>query len=253
MSHNIDFKDKTVLVTGASRGIGAATACLFAQFGAHVILSARKRETLDEVAAGIRDSGGSASVLPFHTGQADDIGRAFQELRDRYPSLDVLVNNAATNPQFASILDTDMAAFDKVVEVNLRGYFMMSLLAGRWMRDTGGGAIVNVASVNGVRPGLMQGPYSITKAAVIAMTQAYAKECAAFGIRANAVLPGLTDTRFASALTQNAAILKRFLPLIPAGRVAQPEEIAPAIVFLASDLASYITGTCLAADGGYLA
>jgi len=252
IQHN-DFKNKYVMITGASRGIGAATAILFARQGAQVILSSRKRKSLEVVAQTIRDSGGQATVLPCHTGHADDIERAFHELRDSIPRLDVLVNNAATNPQFASILDTDMAAFDKVVEVNLRGYFMMSLLAGRWMRDSGGGAIVNVASINGVKPGLMQGPYSITKAAVIAMTQSFAKECAAMGIRVNAVLPGLTDTAFAAALTKNKAILKRFLPMIPAGRVAQPEEIAPAIVFLASASASYITGTCITADGGYLA
>ena len=123
---------------------------------------------------------------------------------------------------------------------------------GQELRQHGGGAIVNIASINGVRPAVDQGIYSITKAAVINMTQAFAKECADWGIRCNCVLPGLTETKFASALTQNEEMLQRFLPQIPLGRVAQPAEIAPAILYLASDAASYVTGTTLTVDGGYL-
>jgi NAD(P)-dependent dehydrogenase (short-subunit alcohol dehydrogenase family) len=135
---------------------------------------------------------------------------------------------------------------------NVRGYFLMCQKAALMMKETGG-AIVNVASINGERPGPYQGIYSVTKAAVISMTQAFAKECAAWKVRVNAVLPGLTDTHFASALIQNERMLKMILPLIPLGRVAQPEEIAPAILFLASDAASYLTGASLPVDGGFLA
>jgi len=129
----------------------------------------------------------------------------------------------------------------------------MSQRAASMMRDQGGGSIVNTSSINGERPAPYQGIYSITKAAVISMTQAFAKECAAWKVRVNAVLPGLTDTRFAAALTTNETMLKMILPLIPMGRIAQPEEIAPAIAFLSSDAASYITGACLPVDGGFLA
>jgi NAD(P)-dependent dehydrogenase (short-subunit alcohol dehydrogenase family) len=138
------------------------------------------------------------------------------------------------------------------VDVNVRGYFLMSQKAALLMKQNGGGAIVNTSSINGERPGPGQGIYSVTKAAVISMTRAFAKECAPWGVRVNAILPGLTDTKFASALIGNERILNMILPLIPMNRVAQPEEIAPAILFLASDAASYITGACLPVDGGLL-
>jgi NAD(P)-dependent dehydrogenase (short-subunit alcohol dehydrogenase family) len=141
---------------------------------------------------------------------------------------------------------------DKTLQVNIKGYFELAALASKVMKKNGGGAIVNIASVNGVKPGMFQGIYSITKAAVINMTQAFAKECAPWKVRCNAVLPGLTDTKFASALTKNDAILKSVLPSIPLGRMAQPEEIAPAVLFLVSDASSYVTGTTLTVDGGLL-
>jgi len=249
----MDFTDKIVMVTGASRGIGESAARLFAARGAHVIVSSRKTESVESVAASIRDAGGMASALACHVGDADAVNSAFERIAAEFGRLDVLVNNAATNPHFGHIAETPLDMVDKTVEVNVRGYFHMSQKAALLMKDKGGGAIVNTSSINGVRPGPYQGIYSITKAAVISMTQAFAKECAPWKIRVNAVLPGLTDTRFAAALTQNETMLKMILPLIPLNRVADPDEIAPAIVFLASDNASYITGAALPVDGGFLA
>lgn len=243
---------KRVLVTGASRGIGESVARLLAEHGAHVIVSSRKAEGCESVASSITDAGGKATPMACHMGDAEAVDALFQRIGDELGGLDVLVNNAATNPQFGPLLDTDMQAFDKTVEVNLRGYFYASKRAGEMMRDAGGGNIVNIASINGMRPAPNQGVYSITKGAVITMTDAFAKECAEHNIRVNAVLPGLTDTKFASALTQNEAILKQILPLIPMHRVAQPDEIAPAVLFLASDAARYITGVALPVDGGFL-
>src|SRR5262249_44037700 len=156
-------------------------------------------------------------------------------------AVDILVNNAATNPYFGPMLDMDLGAFDKTVEVNIRGYFYTTLLAARGMRERGG-AIVNFASINGRRAAPGQGGYSMTKAAILSMTEGFAKELAPHRIRVNAVLPGLTDTKFAGALTQNPDILKTLLRMIPLGRVAQPAEIAPMILFLCSPAASYITG-----------
>jgi len=182
----------------------------------------------------------------------EQIGKLFGEIRERFGRLDILVNNAATNPQFCNVLDTDLAAFQKTVDVNIRGYYFMSIEAGRLMRGNGGGSIINVASVNGVSPGEFQGIYSVTKAAVIAMTKVFAKECAAFGIRCNALLPGLTDTRFAAALTGNDAILNMALARIPLKRVADPQEMAGAVLYLASEASSYTTGTALNVDGGFL-
>jgi NAD(P)-dependent dehydrogenase (short-subunit alcohol dehydrogenase family) len=247
-----DFDGKIALVTGASRGIGEATARLLAARGAHVIVSSRRQESVDEVAASITGEGGQATAIACHVGDADAIEALFERVAADFGRLDVLVNNAATNPYFGHIAETPLSMVDKTVEVNIRGYFHASQKAALMMRDGGGGAIVNVSSVNGERPGPMQGIYSITKAAVISMTRAFAKECAAWSVRVNAVLPGLTDTKFAAALTQSERMLNMILPLIPLGRVAQPEEIAPAIAFLASDAASYVTGACLPADGGLL-
>ena len=247
-----DLGGKTALVTGASRGIGAATAHLLARHGAHVIVSSRKQESCDAVVAQIRAGGGSATAIAAHIGEAASIDALFARMAEAGLAIDILVNNAAANPYFGPMLDMTMAAFDKTVEVNIRGYFYTSLLAARAMRERGG-CIVNVASINGRRAAPGQGVYSMTKAAILSMTEAFAKELATHRIRVNALLPGLTDTKFASALTQNPDILKTLLRMIPLGRVAEPNEIAPMILFLCSPAASYITGAGFAVDGGFLA
>jgi NAD(P)-dependent dehydrogenase (short-subunit alcohol dehydrogenase family) len=244
---------RVALVTGASRGIGEATAHLLARHGAHVIVSSRRHESVAPVAEAIRAEGGKSSALACHVGQTESIDSAFALIEKEHGRLDILVNNAATNPHFGHITETPVSMIEKTVEVNVRGFFVASQKAALLMKSHGGGSIVNTSSINGVRPGPGQGIYSVTKAAVISMTQAFAKECAPWKVRVNAVLPGLTDTRFASALIGNERILNMILPLIPLGRVAQPEEIAPAILFFASDAASYITGACLPVDGGFLA
>ena len=247
-----NLEGRVALVTGASRGIGEATARLLARHGAHVIVSSRREESVAAVAESIRAEGGKASALACHVGETDSIEAAFASIAAEHGRLDILVNNAATNPHFGHITETPVSMIEKTVEVNVRGYFVMSQKAALMMKEHGGGAIVNTSSINGERPGPGQGIYSVTKAAVISMTRAFAKECAPWGVRVNAVLPGLTDTKFASALIGNERILNMILPLIPMNRVAQPEEIAPAILFLASDAASYITGACLPVDGGLL-
>jgi NAD(P)-dependent dehydrogenase (short-subunit alcohol dehydrogenase family) len=248
-----DLTGKVALVSGASRGIGEASARLLARQGAHVIVSSRRLEGCEKVASAIRAEGGLATALACHIGEPEQIHQAFEVVRERFGRLDVLVNNAATNPQFCHVLDTDIQAFQKTLDVNIRGYFFMSVEAGKLMRNHGGGSIINVASINGVSPGAFQGVYSITKAAVINMTKVFAKECAAVGIRCNALLPGLTDTRFASALVSNERILAHALTHIPMGRIAAPQEMAGAVLYLASAASSYTTGTALNVDGGYLA
>jgi NAD(P)-dependent dehydrogenase (short-subunit alcohol dehydrogenase family) len=253
MSHELfDLTGKTALVTGASRGIGQSTAELLAAHGAHVIVSSRKQEACEEVVAKIRERGGVATAIAAHIGEIAAIDTLFQRIGDKGFQVDLLVNNAAANPYFGPMIDMPMTAFDKTVEVNIRGYFYTSLLAARSMREHGGGAIVNIASVNARRAGMGQGIYSMTKAAIVSMTESWAKELAEHKIRVNAVLPGLTETKFASALTQNPQILKRLLAGIPLGRAAQPEEIAPMIFFLCTPAASYVTGASFPVDGGYL-
>lgn len=253
MSQNLfDLSGQTALVTGASRGIGEAVARVLAAYGAHVIVSSRKEDDCEVVAASIRGAGGSAEAMGCHIGDLEQISALFERIKGKHERLDILVNNAAANPYFGHVLDTDVAAFQKTVDVNIRGYFYMSVEAGKIMRQQKSGKIVNVASVNGVIPGHFQGIYSITKAAVISMTKTFAKECAGLGIRVNALLPGGTDTKFASALTQNDAILKTLLQHVPMNRIAEPAEMAGTVLYLVSDASSYTTGTAINVDGGYL-
>ena len=247
-----DLTGRIALVTGASRGIGESIAKLLAAAGAHVIISSRKIDGCQAVADAIVAEGGSAEALACHIGDMEQIDACFAHIEEKHGKLDILVNNAAANPYFGHILNTDLAAFEKTFDVNIRGYFFMCVKGGQLMKKNGGGSIINVASVNGMVPGDFQGIYSITKSAVISMTKSFAKECATLGIRVNALLPGLTDTKFASALTSNEAILKQAMMHIPMKRVAMPEEMAGAVLFLASDAASYTTGTSINVDGGYL-
>ena len=248
-----NLSGKIALVTGASRGIGEAIAKLLATQGAHIILTSRKLEGLRRVEAEIIQSGGTAESRVCHSGEMEQIRGLYAGIESCHERLDILVNNAGTNPFFGDVLSADEKAWDKTCDVNLKGYFFMSQHAAKIMQKTAGGAIVNVASVNGVRPALFQGIYSITKAGIIAMTQSFAKELAPYRIRVNALLPGLTDTKFAAALTQNPDMLKMVFPTIPMGRIAKPEEMAGAVLYLVSDAASYTTGTCLTVDGGMLA
>ncbi len=248
-----DLTGKVALVTGASRGIGEAIARLLAAYGAEVIVSSRKLEACQAVADSIVEAGGKASAFACHVGEMAEIEAIVDYIQDEHGRIDILVNNAAANPYYGHILDTDLSAFDKTVEVNIRGYFFMSTAAGKMMREQGGGVILNTASVNGVTPGDKQGIYSITKAAVISMTKAFAKECGPHNIRVNALLPGLTDTKFASALTSNDKVLNMALAMIPLKRVAQPEEMAGTVLYLVSDASSYTTGACINVDGGLLA
>ncbi len=254
MDKNVfDLTGKIALVTGASRGIGESIARLLAAYGAEVIVSSRKIEGCEAVAASIREQGGKAHAMACHVGEMAQIDSTFADIQSKFGRLDILVNNAAANPFFGHILDTDLAAYEKTVDVNIRGYFFMSIAAGKMMKEQGGGVILNTASVNGLSPGDMQGIYSITKAAVISMTKAFAKECGSLNIRVNALLPGLTDTKFASALTSNEQILKKALKIIPLGRVADPDEMAPTVLYLVSDASSYTTGTTIVVDGGMMA
>lgn len=243
---------KTALVSGASRGIGESIARLLAAHGAHVICTSRKLEGCEQVAAAIRADGGSAEAMAMHVGDPAAIEQVFAALEAAGRAPEILVNNAAANPYFGPMLDMDLASYEKTVEVNLRGYFWSTVQAARRMRGKGG-SIINIASVNARRAAPGQGIYSMTKAGIVNMTEGFAKELAAHGIRVNAVLPGLTETRFASAITGDARLLGMMKQLIPLARVAQPDEIAPAVLFLASRASSYVTGTTIAVDGGYLA
>ena len=234
------------------RLVGCAQRALeLAQQGAFVIISSRKQEGCEEVAKSIRDEDGQATAYACHIGAPEQIEALFSHIRDEYGHLDILVNNAAANPYYGPITETDPGAFTKTVDVNIRGYFFMSVNACRMMKQNGG-AIVNVASVDGIRPGAKRGIYSITKGAIINMTKAFALECGPDNIRVNALLPGLTETKFAGALTGNKDVLNAWLQQMPLRRCAQPDEMAGAILFLASPASAFATGSIVPVDGGYL-
>lgn len=247
-----DLEERVALVSGASRGIGEECAKCLAAFGASVIVSSRKIEDCERVAADIRASGGQARAIACNIGDMDQIHALIGQVKSEFGRLDICVNNAATNPYFGHVLDTDLGAFQKTVDVNIRGYFFMSVEAGKMMRDQGKGVIVNTASINAIQPGPMQGIYSITKAAVVNMTKTFAKECGPLGIRCNALLPGLTKTKFAGALFSNDDIYQMAVAQIPLGRHAEPSEMAGTLLYLCSDASSYTNGECIVVDGGML-
>jgi NAD(P)-dependent dehydrogenase (short-subunit alcohol dehydrogenase family) len=245
-----DLQGKIALVSGASRGIGEEIAKLLAEQGAHVIVSSRKAEDCQRVADAIRDAGGSASTLTCNVGRMEDIAAAFEQIEKLHGRLDILINNAAANPYYGHVLDTDLGAFTKTVDVNIRGYFFMSVEAGKIMKKQGKGAIVNVASVNALRPGENQVIYSMTKAAIVNMTKGFARECGALGIRVNALLPGLTKTKFSTALFNDEKLYSEWIANIPLGRHAEPREMAGTVLYLVSDAASFTNGECVVVDGG---
>ena len=253
MSNLFSLEGKVALVTGASRGIGEEIAHLLAAHGAHVIVSSRKIDACHKVASSIKEAGFSAEPHACHVGEMSSIANMFSFLKTSHDGLDILINNAATNPYFGNILDTPVSAFEKVVDVNLRGYFFMSVEAAKIMRRKGGGVILNTASVNALSPGEGQAVYSMTKAAVVNMTKAFAKECGQYNIRVNALLPGLTRTQFAGALFEQEDIYAQALKNIPLAREAAPSEQAGAALYLVSDAASYTTGASLVVDGGMMA
>jgi len=251
----IDFAldGKVALVTGASRGIGEAIAVSLADYGAQCILVSRKADALQKVVDEISSRGGKAEAVACHVGDLDQINALFARVKDRYGRLDILINNAGTNPYFGEMLGADEGIWDKTFDVNLKGPFFITQHAARLMNDSGGGAIVNVSSINGVKPALLQGIYSMTKAGIISMTKAFAKELAPKNIRVNAILPGLVDTHFSQAIMNNEMIYDYAIKMIPMARHAVPREIAGAVIYLVSDAASFTTGACFVVDGGALA
>jgi NAD(P)-dependent dehydrogenase (short-subunit alcohol dehydrogenase family) len=245
-----DLSGRVALVTGASRGIGSAIAEILAEHGAQVVLSSRKQADLDAEAERINGLYPErATAIAAHAGRPEDLERLVEGVMERFSRIDILVNNAGTNPYFGPLLGAELAAWDKTFEVNLRGVFVLTKLVWQASMEERGGAIVNVASIGGLRPGIGLGVYNVTKAGVIMLTRQLARELGA-KVRVNAVAPGLVKTRFAEALWGNQEILDRVLAENPMGRVGIPDEVAAAVLFLASDAASYVNGEVLVIDGG---
>jgi NAD(P)-dependent dehydrogenase (short-subunit alcohol dehydrogenase family) len=244
------LKDKVIVVTGASRGIGEAIVRACIDNGAKVALASRKQADLDRVASTLPAD--RVIALACHTGKPEDVEKLFAATVDKFGRVDGAVNNAATNPYFGPLIDTPDAAIDKTIEVNVRGYLYVARAFVKHARAReGGGSIVNVASVAGLRASPMQGIYGATKAAVISMTQTLAFELGGSNIRVNAIAPGLVETKFASAIVQNPMLRDHVVKRTPLARHAQPAEIAGSVLYLLSDAASFTTGTTVVVDGGF--
>lgn len=254
MSAHIGLDGKVAIVTGASRGIGESIARVFAESGAKVVIASRKQEGLDAARARMIEAGVAEDAVvatACHAGKSDQIEALFASTVERFGRLDVLVNNAATNPYFGPLVAADRAAWDKTFEVNLRGYYEMAkAAAAEFVKRGEGGSIVNVASVVAITGAPLQGIYAMTKAGVVSMTKTLAVELGPSNVRVNAIAPGLVETKFASAIVHNDDLVTRVTERTPLGRYAQPDEIAGAALYLASDAASFVTGHTLVVDGG---
>ncbi len=250
MSQLFDISGKVAIITGASRGIGQAIAQEFAKAGAKVVVSSRKQETLDTVAKAIKADGGEAIGIAAHNGTKDDLYALVDKTVEHYGTIDIVVNNAATNPHFGTILDAEDSFWQKTIEVNLMGNVWLTQAAVKVMRENDGGKIINVASIAGLNPGQFQGIYSVTKAAVISLTKTLAMELGSENIQVNAIAPGLIQTKFAKTLWDNPDLMEQVLAKTPAGRIGQPIEIAGLALYLASSASDFTTGAVFVADGG---
>lgn len=241
---------KVAIVTGASRGIGQSIAETLAQAGAKVVLASRKQEELDKVAESIKAQGGEALPVAAHTGKKDTLTALVQKTVDTYGQLDILVNNAATNPHFGTLLDAEDSLWQKTIEVNIMGNVWLCQAAVPHMQKAGGGKIINIASIVGLNPGRFQGIYSATKAAVISLTKTLAMELGSDNIQVNAIAPGLVQTKFAQVLWENESMMEVVKTRTPLGRIGQPDEIAGLALWLASPASSFTTGSVFVVDGG---
>lgn len=243
---------KTALVTGSTRGIGLAIAEAFLQEGARVVISSRKQDSVNTVVQELNATYGDKVMgLVCHVGKVDTHTAVFEQINQIWGPVDILVNNAAANPYFGPMMNIEWGAFDKTFEVNIRGVLGVSRCFAQQLPKGVKGSIVNVSSIFGLAAAPLQGAYGMTKAALISMTQTLAHEWAPLGIRVNAITPGLVDTKFAKALTSNETLVSRYTDRAAMGRYGQPNEIAGAVVYLASEAASFVTGQQLSLDGGY--
>ncbi|MEO0339230.1 MAG: glucose 1-dehydrogenase [Bacteroidota bacterium] len=247
-----NLEGKVAIVTGSSKGIGESIARGLAEFGAKVVISSRKQEAVDEVAAKFKAEGLEATGIACHVGKPEQLKALVDKTIETYGGVDILVNNAATNPVFGPITEVDEAVFDKIMGVNVKSPHILSNLCFESMKERGGGSVIHISSVEGHKPGFGLGIYSVSKAALIMLAKNQAKEWGAANVRVNVICPGLIQTKFSAALWGNEALLKQMEQHLPSGRMGQPDEMAGLAVFLASDAATYCTGSAYEADGGYL-
>ncbi len=249
----LDLTAQVALVTGGSRGIGRAIALGFARAGAKVVVASRKQAGVDAIAAEIQSLGGTALAVAAHVGDEQAIISLVRRAQEAFGRIDILVNNAATNPHFGPLLEATPAQWDKIMQVNLRGVFLLCQQVAPGMKDRHVGSIINIASIEGLHPSRLTGIYSVSKAALILLTQALAQELGPYGVRVNALAPGLIRTDFSQALWGTPTVAEAVTSRTPLGRLGEPEDIVGAALFLASSASAYINGAVLTVDGGLTA
>jgi NAD(P)-dependent dehydrogenase (short-subunit alcohol dehydrogenase family) len=252
MDYSFDFKNKVAIITGSSKGIGKSIAMALASCGAAVVVSSRSQEAVDEVANEINESGGIAIGIACHVGKEEQLDQLVEKTKEHFGGIDILINNAATNPVFAQLLDSDPDVFDKIMNINVKACMLLANKCYESMVERGGGSVINIASVEGLKPSFGLSMYSMSKAALIMLTKTQAVEWSSKGIRANAICPGLIQTKFSEALWKNEQVLEKFVKHLPMKRMAQPEEMVGLALHLASDQSSYTTGGVYESDGGYM-
>jgi len=244
------LEGKVAIITGASRGIGRAIALRLAQAGAQVVVSSRKLENVQPVADEIVAAGGQALAVQAHVGAAGDVAALVAQAVETFGRVDVAVNNAATNPHFGPLLTADEGQWDKILDTNAKGAFRVCKAVVPLMEAQGGGKIINLTSVAGLRPSPGMGMYGISKAAIIMLTQVLAVELGRANIQVNAIAPGVIKTRFSQVLWQTPQIAEPLLRSLPLGRFGEAEDVAGLALFLASPAADYVTGAVFVVDGG---
>ena len=243
---------KVAIITGSSKGIGLAIARGLAEHGANIVLSSRNQEALDVQVNQLKKDGLNAVAHSCHVGDENQRKDLIKKTIESFGKIDILVNNAAINPVYDSLENMSSEVYEKMMNVNLKAAFDLSNLCFPYLKAEKNGSIINISSVEGLKPSLGLGIYSITKAALIMLTQVQAKEWGKYGIRSNAICPGLIKTKFSSALWQNEKLKKQIEKHLPAGRVAEPIEMSGLAVYLSSSAASYTTGGIYTADGGHM-
>ncbi len=248
-SDKFSLAGKVAVVTGGSRGIGRAIAMEFARAGADVVVASRKLDACTAVVQEIEKLGRKGLAVSAHTGKVDQLERLVDEALKHFGKIDILVNNAGTNPHFGATMDIEKAAWDKTFEVNVDGVFLLTQFAfHKWMRDHGG-VVINMASVAGLRPAPMTGTYSVTKAALIMLTEVLAAELGSYNIRVNAIAPGFIRTDMSKAIW-TSDMFKEQIKMVPISRLGETDDIVSIALYLASDASSFVTGETIVVDGG---
>ena len=251
LSSLFSLDGKVAIVTGASKGIGLSIAEIFASAGAKVVLSSRKQEELDKESEALNAKGYSTTGIACNVGNMEELKSLVDQTVEKFGGIDILVNNAAANPVFGPIHQTDISAFDKIMDVNVKAPFELSKLCFPYLRKAEAPSVINISSIGGISPEPGLGIYSVSKAALISMTKVFAKEWGESKIRVNVICPGLIQTKFSEALWSNDKIMAMMMKQLPIKRVGTSEEIGAMALFLASSSSSYTTGSVFTADGGF--